>query len=797
MIPHLPRTSALVVLLAASGATVSCRQIAGLHPVPMPCSDPMMIDDMEDGTPTICASQGRSGGWYKVPDGTPGAVYALNANETIPGGRDSSQHAVHFTGSGFTDWGAIAAFDLNHQDASNQVYNADAYAGLTFWMKSTVPVTLQVLTPPTVPMAYGQQCVAGSSPNCNNPFAFQITAPPNAWTEYWVPYAALRQLQNGTATWNPSQLIAVQFLVGPGANFDVWIDDIAFYASCTDPGCIPIPCTGPNTMACAAKGTQPAGCYPTGTDCQAIDTWCSDPLLIDDMEDGDNHICPTGGRTGTWWTASDGSSTDLTPATGAIFEQAAIPGGRGTSHEAAHLKGSGFSSWALMAFDLAGGNGQTFDASADDGIAFWAKTNTTGFNFEINSPATIPASRGGSCVDTDTALNCDKSWWVWVDTPASDTWFQVRVPFAALKQMPGVSATTNNLVPGSATWDPSQLVNVQAAVGAGFFDLWIDDIAFYKCTGSACDPTCTDPALPVLCPAVGGLLASCWPAGKDCSARLPARNADVWGSGPNDVWIVGYAGAGLSEGTAFHWDGSRWTSSDVGAVNDFWGVSGQGTDDVWAVLDHGGVERWNGSSWLLTSAGTDTSLTNVWVAGPDDVWVAAYPGTLLHWDGSGWSTEFSVAKWMIGLWGTAPNNIWAVGDGGTILHYDGAAWSPVSSPTTVFLNRVWGTGPSDVWAVGDSGPVLHFDGSTWAPSPGVTGGFLGVWASGPADAWAVGYGGGIAHWDGTTWSAVTSPTTADLYAVWGSGPSDVWAVGDGTNVLHFDGVTWSSVTLAN
>jgi hypothetical protein len=804
------RTSTLVVLLAALGATVSCRQIVGLQPMPMPCADPLMIDDMEDGTPAICDSGKRHGTWYGFGDGTSG-TQTLAPNATIPGGRGSSQRAVEFTGGGYTSFGAIVGVALNEVDLSPQPYSADSVGGVTFWMKSNVPVTVQVPLTATALVKDGGQCIAGSAPNnCNNHFAFQITAPTSTWTQYYVPFSALRQLQDGTATWDPSQLLGVEFLVGPGANFDLWIDDIAFYY-CASTECKPT-CTAPKfPVQCAVEGVQPAGCYVPGTDCQVIATWCGDPQMIDDMEDGDNNICPTAGRFGIWWTASDATSTDLKPAVGSTFTQTPIPGGRGTSRTAAHLAGSGFTGWgALMAFDLTTDAGYApYDASAADGITFWAKTSANGVGFEVNTLDTVPAKHGGTCVDSATTVNCNQSWQYWVEAPEPDTWFQVSVPFAALAQIPGASQTTGNLLPGSATWDPTRVVNVQQVAFAGPvtpngpapFDLWIDDIALYTCEPNPCLPTCNDPDLPTACPGVPGQLAGCWPAGADCANRPPRpwQYNGVWGSGPNDVWVVGASLDGLV-GIAFHWDGATWTRGDVGNVPPLWAVSGQGPDDVWAVADHGTVARWDGSTWRSTTEGTDASLSAVRVGGPDDVWVAAYPGTLQHWDGSAWSTGTSNPVRQreegqgqgYGLWGSGPNNLWSVG--GTILHFDGTSWSSVATPAGVYLNRVWGSGPNDVWAVGSA--ILHFDGSSWvASSFAPTGYVYDVWGSGPSDVWAVGQGSSILHWDGAAWSAVPSPSKFDLYAVWGSGPSDVWAVGDSHAVIHFDGVTWSSVTV--
>ena len=76
---------------------------------------------MEDGDASICALDGRNGDWYTVGDGTSSDLTPARLPFTptmIPGGRGTSQYAAHFTGSGFTDWGALMGFNLNNKGAS-------------------------------------------------------------------------------------------------------------------------------------------------------------------------------------------------------------------------------------------------------------------------------------------------------------------------------------------------------------------------------------------------------------------------------------------------------------------------------------------------------------------------------------------------------------------------------------------------------------------------------------------------------------------------------------------------------
>ena len=48
---------------------------------------------------------------------------------------------------------------------------------------------------------------------------------------------------------------------------------------------------------------------------------CANPLIIDDIEDGDGSICGTAGRNGAWFTVGDGTpSAEVTPPDGASFQ---------------------------------------------------------------------------------------------------------------------------------------------------------------------------------------------------------------------------------------------------------------------------------------------------------------------------------------------------------------------------------------------------------------------------------------------------------------------------------------------
>jgi hypothetical protein len=97
----------------------------------------------------------------------------------------------------------------------------------------------------------------------------------------------------------------------------------------------------------------------------------------------------------------------------------------------------------------------------------------------------------------------------------------------------------------------------------------------------------------------------------------------VWGSGPNDVFAVGY------EGTILHYDGQSWQS---------------------VVLKTGFLE-------------------GVWRSGPNDVFAVGIDGTLLHYDGISWlKLNARDSAHFLGMWGKG-STFYVVGTSGTIYRH--------------------------------------------------------------------------------------------------------------------------------
>ena len=480
--PWLQLTISLAVLSAG------CNALFGIHEgTPRPiCVDPtgLLIDDMEDGDGLICQLGGRNGGWYDFGDGTPGTIdppsnVLFNPTRIRDGSRGTSLYAARFSGSGFTKWGAKMGLSLSLKNgtAVQPIDVTGVAGGIVFWMRSNVPVSVEFPTVETALFKDGGNCVdSANATNCDNHFFFQVTAPAPGWLKYEVPFNALAQRPGGGATWDPHNLLNIQFGVPAGAAFEVWVDDISFY-SCAGPECQPS-CHDPAfPTSCRANDGPRSSCQPPDADCVAVSTWCADPLLIDDMEDGDSVICPSGGRQGSWYVFDDQTSSALIPPDTTFF-QTPIPGGRGTSLRAARLTASGFTGWgAGMGFDLNEGGSYLYDASSFEGLSFWMKS-TTPVIVQLPVPETTPPSEsGGACVDGATEKNCNLHFAF--DVSPAPEWTLVKVPFSALRRPPP-RHVFGNLLGGSASWNPSRVLAVDFLSHLSEFDIWIDDVRFYS-----------------------------------------------------------------------------------------------------------------------------------------------------------------------------------------------------------------------------------------------------------------------------------------------------------------------------
>jgi photosystem II stability/assembly factor-like uncharacterized protein len=273
----------------------------------------------------------------------------------------------------------------------------------------------------------------------------------------------------------------------------------------------------------------------------------------------------------------------------------------------------------------------------------------------------------------------------------------------------------------------------------------------------------------------------------------------VWGSGADDVYVVGDKGFIARSTDAGH----SWATLTSGTTENLNGVWGSGPGDVYAVGQHGTVlhSQDRGATWTAEKLGTQDHLNSVWGTGPGDVYAVGTQGATLGGifhstdGGKSWVALMGGGRTFWGVWGTSASNVYVVAwDGayGVILRSDngGKNWSPVHTGDKPYpyLTGIWGSSADDLYAVG-FGVILHSrdGGKSWSASEHATGpgsaGYGGIWGTGPGDVYLTADGYVFHSTDGgATWPELRSPMIK-TGAVWGSGPGDVYVLGDG-EVYH-------------
>ncbi len=272
----------------------------------------------------------------------------------------------------------------------------------------------------------------------------------------------------------------------------------------------------------------------------------------------------------------------------------------------------------------------------------------------------------------------------------------------------------------------------------------------------------------------------------------------VWGSGPNDVYVVGgvpAAGGFAGETGVFHFDGTSLQRVPMATTERAWWVFGYGPDEVYIGGENGMLLRGRNRAFERIDTGTTQTIFGMWGPHKDRLYFVS--GDFTDPDARGelrvlTSTVVSKVsapaldaydgQALFKVWGSADNDVFLVGEKGAVFHFDGNAWSRMTTPANDLpILTVSGRGPNDVYAVGGrtEGAVWRYDGSDWSDAtPGAsipilmgvhTSTMAGVLISGDS-----GFAGTVAE---ASVIAAPTMTTRPLHAVWHDGAGGLWAVG--------------------
>ncbi len=279
----------------------------------------------------------------------------------------------------------------------------------------------------------------------------------------------------------------------------------------------------------------------------------------------------------------------------------------------------------------------------------------------------------------------------------------------------------------------------------------------------------------------------------------------VWGSGPDDVYMVGGVPAvdGFpGETGVFRYNGRQLARIDAGGTERAWWVFGQGPDLVYVSGENGMLLR-REAQGAFEAVETDTTQTIFGMWGPSEALLYFTSGDFISPDGQGKLHQLTAegvsvvddpvltqytGKALFKVWGSGPDDVFVVGDLGTIFHYDGQDWSRLDTPDSETpVLTVSGRNATEVYAVGGraSGVIWQYDGEGFTDATPVGGlpPMMGIQTSSTTAIVVSGETGFVAS---VTQGSVlpTAPgTTWPLHAIWQDGAGTTWTVGGNFQAL--------------
>jgi hypothetical protein len=186
------------------------------------------IDDFEDGNNQLAMLAGRNGYWWTAQDSNGSTIEPQKF--AVADGGASSPKAAHFKGTTSSENGAWGInFGVNFR-SDKAPYDGSAYAGISFKAK-VGPGSTKKLRFKIGDINTHQD--AGLCKSCWNHFGQDITLT-EQWQEYKVLFSETKQADGWgeprPATITTDKLWNLDFSVGPGATYDVWVDDVRFLA---------------------------------------------------------------------------------------------------------------------------------------------------------------------------------------------------------------------------------------------------------------------------------------------------------------------------------------------------------------------------------------------------------------------------------------------------------------------------------------------------------------------------------------------------------------------------------------
>jgi endoglucanase len=220
---HVPR----IVMVKQGSTATPTEAINEACPNWVKVADDGLIEDFEDDNSQVIKSAGRDGYWWMHHDPN-GSTIEPDGFATEEGGAAGDDYAINIRGQTASSQGAYGSSLGVNFTASNTAYDASKYIGVRFKAKaaedSTKSVRLKVADVNT-------HKDGGVCTDCWNHFGKDIKLS-NEWDQYTVLFSELHQVpgwgQPRPSAVKTDELWGLDWTVGPGRKFDIWIDDVEF-----------------------------------------------------------------------------------------------------------------------------------------------------------------------------------------------------------------------------------------------------------------------------------------------------------------------------------------------------------------------------------------------------------------------------------------------------------------------------------------------------------------------------------------------------------------------------------------
>lgn len=196
------------------------------------CGPDGVIDDGEDNNNQVLVQKNRGGYWYTFADkgstitpmaGAAGGTFSMSA-----GGANGSQSSAHMNGKVAPSGTVYAGMGFNFADPKAP-FDVSNYKGISFWAKrgENSTGTVRVKLPDVNTDQDGRVCT-----ECFNDFGMDLELT-TMWTKYTLIFSGAQQMPGWGAprpgAVEASKMYGVQWQVNtPGADYDIWVDDIQF-----------------------------------------------------------------------------------------------------------------------------------------------------------------------------------------------------------------------------------------------------------------------------------------------------------------------------------------------------------------------------------------------------------------------------------------------------------------------------------------------------------------------------------------------------------------------------------------